>query len=61
MICIIITLTSYTMSKVKIQESSGRLSITLPKSIADLKGWKKGTELELKEHAGLVCLVEVRS
>lgn len=47
------------MSKVKIQESSGRLSITLPKSIADLKGWKRGTVLELKEHAGLVCLVEV--
>ncbi len=48
------------MSKVKVQESSGRLSITLPKSVADLKGWKKGTTLELKEHAGLVCLVEVR-
>ena len=48
------------MSKVKIQESSGRLSITLPKSIADLKGWTRGTELELKEHAGLVCLIEHR-
>ncbi|MCC7576740.1 MAG: AbrB/MazE/SpoVT family DNA-binding domain-containing protein [Methanomethylovorans sp.] len=49
------------MSKVKIQESSGRLSITIPKSIADLKGWKKGTTLELKEHAGYVCLIEVRN
>jgi bifunctional DNA-binding transcriptional regulator/antitoxin component of YhaV-PrlF toxin-antitoxin module len=49
------------MSKVRIQESSGRLSITIPKSIADLKGWKKGTELELKEHAGLVCLIEHRN
>lgn len=29
-------------------------------SIADLKRWKKGTVLEFKEHAGLVCLVEVR-
>jgi len=48
------------MSKVKIQESSNRLSITIPKSVADLKGWKKGTELELKEHAGFVCMVEVR-
>lgn len=48
------------MSKVKIQESSNRLSITIPKSVADLKGWKKGTELELKEHAGFVCLVEAR-
>jgi hypothetical protein len=49
------------MSKVKVQESSGRLSITLPKSIADLKGWKKGTELELREHAGLVGMVESRA
>lgn len=48
------------MSKVKVQKSSGRLSITLPKSIANLKGWKKGTELELKEHAGFVCLVVFR-
>jgi len=48
------------MSKVKIQESSGRLSITLPKSITDLNGWKKGTELELKEHAGFSCLMEGR-
>lgn len=48
------------MSKVKVQESSGRLSVSIPKSIADLKGWKKGTTLEFKEHAGLVCLIEVR-
>jgi len=47
------------MSKLTIQESSGRLSVTVPKSVADLKGWKKGTQLEFKEHAGLVCLVEV--
>jgi hypothetical protein len=32
-----------------------------PQEIADLKGWKKGTELELKENAGYVCLVEVRN
>jgi bifunctional DNA-binding transcriptional regulator/antitoxin component of YhaV-PrlF toxin-antitoxin module len=48
------------MSKVTIQDSKGRLSVTVPKSIADLKGWEKGTTLEFKEHAGLVCLVEVR-
>lgn len=48
------------MAKVSIQDSKGRLSVTIPKSIADLKGWKKGTQLEFKEHAGLVCLVEVR-
>ncbi len=48
------------MSKVTVQDSKGRLSVTIPKSIANLKGWKKGTILEFKEHAGLVCLVEVR-
>jgi hypothetical protein len=48
------------MSKVKVQESSGRLSVSIPKSIADLKGWRKGTALEFKENAGFVCLVEVR-
>lgn len=48
------------MSTVKIQENSNRLSVTIPKSIADLKGWKKGTQLEFKEHAGLVCLQEAR-
>lgn len=48
------------MSTVKIQENSNRLSVTIPKSIADLKGWKKGTMLEFKEHAGFVCLVEVK-
>jgi hypothetical protein len=41
------------MSKVKIQKSSSRLSVTVPKSIADLKDWSKGTMLELREHAGL--------
>jgi len=48
------------MSKVTVQDSKGRLSVTIPKSVADLKGWKKGTQLEFREHAGLVCLVEVR-
>lgn len=48
------------MSTVKVQESSGRLSVSIPKSVADLKGWKKGTQLEFKEHAGFVCLVEVK-
>lgn len=48
------------MAKITVQDSKGRLSVTIPKSIADLKGWKKGTQLEFKEHAGLVCLVEVR-
>lgn len=48
------------MSTVKVQESSGRLSVSIPKSVADLKGWKRGTVLEFKEHAGFVCLVEVK-
>ncbi|MBN1134092.1 MAG: hypothetical protein JXA38_04105 [Methanosarcinaceae archaeon] len=48
------------MSKIIVQESKGRLHITLPKSIADLKGWKKGTTLEYKEYAGNVCLIENR-
>jgi len=46
------------MTKVKVQESSNRLSLTLPKSIADLKGWKKGTQLEYVERSGYVCLIE---
>lgn len=29
----------------KIQEVKGRLSLTLPRQIARLKGWKKGDEL----------------
>lgn len=53
------TIKTRIMSKVNIQESSNRLSVTVPKSIADLKEWKKGTKLEFKEHAGLVCLVEM--
>ena len=30
---------------VKIQEVNGRLSISLPKQIARIKGWQKGHEL----------------
>jgi len=48
------------VAKITVQDSKGRLSVTIPKSIADLKGWKKGTQLEFKENAGYVCLVEVR-
>ncbi|MBN1134282.1 MAG: hypothetical protein JXA38_05105 [Methanosarcinaceae archaeon] len=48
------------MTEIKVQESTGRLHITIPKSIADLKGWKKGTTLEFKEYAGNVCLIEKR-
>ena len=36
------------MAIVKIQENSNRLSVTMPKSITDLKGWKKGTMLEVQ-------------
>jgi len=48
------------MSKFRVHGNSRRLSITIPQSIANLKGGKGETELELKEHAGFVCLVEVR-
>jgi len=37
---------------------STKLGITVPKSIADLKGWKKGTELKFVERSGYVCLIE---
>jgi hypothetical protein len=42
----------------KIQESANRLSITIPSSIAKLKGWKKGTNLEFRERNGYICLIE---
>jgi bifunctional DNA-binding transcriptional regulator/antitoxin component of YhaV-PrlF toxin-antitoxin module len=48
------------MTEIKVQESKGRLHITIPKSIADLKGWKKGTILEFKEYSGNTCIVEKR-
>lgn len=42
----------------KLQESKNRLSLTVPKSVADLKGWKKGQKLKFVERGGYVCLVE---
>jgi bifunctional DNA-binding transcriptional regulator/antitoxin component of YhaV-PrlF toxin-antitoxin module len=47
-------------NKVKVQVlKSGQLVITIPKAIADFKGWKKGTELEWKEDRfGTVTLKE---
>ena len=51
---------SFLMSKVWVQDNPGRLSTTIPKSIADLKGWNRGRELELKEHAGFICLVVIK-
>ena len=46
------------MTAIKVQESQGRLHITIPKSIADLKGWKKGTILQFREYGGNICIVE---
>lgn len=37
------------MTEIKVQESKGSLLTTIPKSIADLKGWGKGTILEFRE------------
>lgn len=44
----------------KLQEFDGVMKLTIPKSIAELKGWKKGTVLELRENMGNICLLEVR-
>lgn len=41
--------------------NTGQLTITVPRAIADLKGWKKGTVLEYAEDRyGEVVLKEVR-
>jgi hypothetical protein len=49
-------------NEVKIQElKSKQLVITVPRAIADLKGWKKGTKLVFKEDRyGAVTLMEVK-
>lgn len=44
----------------KIQEIMGRFTISIPKDIVKLKGWRKGTVLEFKEQIGIVTLIEVR-
>lgn len=46
------------MPTIQEDKTSGRKHIVLPKPICDLKGWKKGTELELKERHGEIYLVE---
>lgn len=49
-------------NKVVVQElKSGQLVITLPRPIAGMKGWKKGTVLEFTEDRyGSLTLQEVR-
>jgi bifunctional DNA-binding transcriptional regulator/antitoxin component of YhaV-PrlF toxin-antitoxin module len=49
-------------NKVIIQETkNGQYFITLPKAIADFKGWKKGTKLEFTEDRfGEVIVKEVK-
>jgi hypothetical protein len=48
-------------NEVKIQElKSGQLVVTVPRAIAAMKGWKKGTKLVFKEDRyGAVTLMEV--
>jgi bifunctional DNA-binding transcriptional regulator/antitoxin component of YhaV-PrlF toxin-antitoxin module len=41
------------------QTNSGQMIITIPKPIAKLKGWKKGTVLEfIEDRMGFVLLKE---
>jgi bifunctional DNA-binding transcriptional regulator/antitoxin component of YhaV-PrlF toxin-antitoxin module len=49
-------------NRVTIQSTNtGQLTITVPRAIAEMKGWKKGTVLELLEDRyGDVMLKEVR-
>ena len=44
----------------KIQEVKGKYTLSIPKDIAKLKGWKKGTVLEFKEQLGIITLIEIR-
>jgi len=44
----------------RLQEYEGVMKLTVPKKIAELKGWKKGTVLEFRENMGNICLLEVR-
>ena len=48
------------MPYIQEDSSSGRLQLTIPKDVAILKGWKKGTKLEFHEIMNNTCLVEVR-
>jgi hypothetical protein len=49
-------------NKVTVQASkAGQYFITIPRAIADFKGWHKGTKLEISEDRyGEVTLKEVR-
>jgi bifunctional DNA-binding transcriptional regulator/antitoxin component of YhaV-PrlF toxin-antitoxin module len=49
-------------NSVKIQQTNkGQFFITIPTSIAGLKGWKKGTELEyVEDRYGSLTLQEVK-
>jgi bifunctional DNA-binding transcriptional regulator/antitoxin component of YhaV-PrlF toxin-antitoxin module len=49
-------------NEVKIQElKSGQLVVTVPRAIAELKGWKKGTKLVFREDRfGSITLMEVK-
>lgn len=45
---------------VKIQElPSGQLTITLPKKLAEFKGWKKGMTVDFREHGPKSVILEV--
>ena len=45
---------------VTVQESRGRLHISIPKAIAQMKGWKKGTILTFEEYHGHLVIRELK-
>lgn len=46
---------------VKIQKlSNSQLVITIPKRLAELKGWDKGTDLVFREHSADSFIIAVR-
>lgn len=46
---------------VKIQQlPNGQLTITLPKALANLKGWKKGMSVTYKDHSLSSLIIEVK-
>jgi hypothetical protein len=43
------------------QTKTGQMTITIPRAIAELKGWKKGTNLDLiEDRYGDITLKEVQ-
>lgn len=44
---------------VKVQElPNGQLTVTVPKKLAELKGWKKGTVIRYRDHSARGFVIE---